>query len=188
MKTTLKAARSLCLSVLAHNPLRITAATMCLSLGLIGCGKPSAPPSATSPSHQGTPVTAPILSAWQKGEQAAAVRAFIETDWTARPLFEPDSTLALTEQQYAALPAAKRASDEPKILVTTGALKEVATAVAQAGRAAVAAGDAALARKHFNSLKQCGTALSAPDRLSLLQIHGKALIRMADTELAKLPK
>ena len=168
--------------------LRVLAIVTCLSAGLIGCGKPNAPPSATSPTRQGTPATAPILTAWQQGDQSAAVRAFLETDWTARPLFEPGSTLALTEQQYAALPAAKRALDEPKMLATTRALKEVAAAVAQAGRDALAKGDTAQARTHFSSLKNCGTAFSGPDCLSLLQIHGKAFTRMADTELAKLPQ
>jgi hypothetical protein len=128
------------------------------------------------------------LSAWQKGEQSAAVRAFIGTEWSTRPLFEPGSVLALTEQQYAALPAAKRASEEAEMLATTRALKEVATAVAQAGRDTLAKGDTAQARKHFDSLKECGTALAASDRLGLLQIHGKALLKRADTELAKVPQ
>lgn len=188
MKTTMKTVQLFCVFGAALYRLRAFAIVTCLSAGFIGCGKSSAPPSATSPTTRGTPATAPILSAWQNGEQSAAVRAFIGTEWTAQPLFEPGSTLALTEQEYAALPTAKRTSDEGKMLATMSELKEVATAVAQAGRDALAKGDTAQARKHFDSLKKCGTAFAAPGRLSLLQLHGKALIRMADTELAKLPR
>lgn len=186
MKTTMKTVQLFCAVGAALHRLRALTIVTCLSAGFIGCGKSSAPPSATSPTRQGTPATAPILTAWQQGDQAAAVRAFVETDWSARPLFEPGSTLALTEQQYAALPAAQRALDEPKMLATMRALKEVAPAVAQAGRDALAKGDMAQARKHFSSLQKCGTAFSSADCLNLLQIHGKAFTWMADTELAIL--
>ena len=67
-------------------------------------------------------------------------------------------------------------------------LKQLATAVAQAGRDAATKGDTTQTRKCFTALKQCGTALSSPDTSSLVQLVGKALINMADTELAKTGK
>lgn len=170
----------------------ILAIITCLSAGLIGCDRSGSSPTRTSPSTpvrdsgNRLPVAAGILSAWQNGDQATAVRAFVAADWAARPLFDPASVLALTEQQYAALPAGKRATDEPKMLAEARALKELAAAVTQAGRDALAKGNKDEARKHFNSVKECGTALAAPDRISLLQVHGKAMRRIADTELAQI--
>jgi hypothetical protein len=64
--------------------------------------------------------------------------------------------------------------------------KQLAAAVAQAGRDAASKGDAAQARKYFTSLKQCGTALDSPDRLSLVQFVGQAFKKMSDKELAKI--
>lgn len=164
------------------------AIVMCLSTGFVGCGKNSAPSSTTSSAAQGEYAMAPILSAWQQGDQSDAVRAFSETDWTARPLFEPGSVLVLSEQEYAALPASRRASEDGSMVATMRTFKEIATAVAEAGRDAVAQGDTAQARKYFDSLKECGTALSAPDRLSWIRVHGNGLLKMVDKELERLPQ
>jgi hypothetical protein len=102
--------------------------------------------------------------------------------------------MAMTEQEYAAwytaLPAAERevaerASDE-EIKTTISNFRAVTRAVAQTGRDAFAKGDITQARVHFNSLKACGAALADADHLMLIQLVGKALEEMADTELAKI--
>ena len=176
-----------------QNRLRALAVIICLSAGFVGCGKSGGPPAtAASPTAQtksatsAAPATSSILTAWQQGDRASAVRLFLETEWTARPLFPPGSTLALSEQQYAALPASKRASDEAQLLATTQALKGVAAAVAQAGRDASAKGDASQARRYFTSLKQCGQALDSPESLAITRAVGRAVKKLGETELSKL--
>ena len=72
------------------------------------------------------------------------------------------------------------------MLPQISALKQLAAAVAQTGRDAASKGDAAQARKCFSALKQCGTALDSPDRLTLVQFVGKAFKKLADAELAKV--
>jgi hypothetical protein len=64
--------------------------------------------------------------------------------------------------------------------------RQLAAAVAQAGRDAASKGDAAQARKYFASLKQCGKALESPNCSSLVQIVGQSLQKKADTELLKI--
>ncbi len=151
-----------------------------------GCGKKGGQPTATP--SAANPVAHPAMTAWQQGDKSSAVARFVETDWSARPLFASNSTLSLTEDQFKALSDADRQARSGEMLKQLDSLKQLAGAVAQAGREAASKGDSAQARKCFTSLKQCGTALSGPDSLSIVQLVGKALTKMADTELAKIPQ
>jgi hypothetical protein len=127
------------------------------------------------------------MTAWQQGDKSTAVSRFVGTDWAARPLFAADSVLSLSEAQFKALPAAELEAKSAEMLPQLESLKKLASAVAQAGRDAASKGDTAQARKHFNSLKQCGTALESPDCLVIVQLVGKALKKMGDAELGKTP-
>ena len=128
------------------------------------------------------------MSAWEQGDESTAVRSFVETDWSSRPLFAADSLLSLSEEQYKTLSDAERQAKSGEMMTQLDSLKRLARAVAEAGRDAAARGDAAQARKYFTSLKQCGTALDSPDCLSIVQLVGRAFKRLADTELAKIPQ
>ena len=128
------------------------------------------------------------MSAWQQGDQSAAISSFLAADWSARPLFASDSVLSLTEDQFKSLSDADRQAKSGEMTKQLDSLKRLAAAVAQAGRDAASNGDTAQAQKCFTSLKQCGAALSSPDCLGLVQLVGKAFSRMADTGLAKMGK
>jgi len=128
------------------------------------------------------------MTAWQQGDTPKAVSSFVESDWSRRPLFAASSTLSLTEDQFKALSDAERQAKSGEMFSQLDSVKKLAAAVAQAGRDADSKGDTALARKHFTSLKQCGTALDSPDCLSLVQLVGKGFKKTADTELAKIPQ
>jgi hypothetical protein len=163
---------------------------------LSGCGKQNAS-SGTSPApardqtsaaSAASPVTQASMSAWQQGDKSTAVSSFLAADWSTRPLFASDSVLSLTESQFASLSAADQQAKSGEMTKQLGLLKQLAAAVAQAGRDAASKGDATQAQKCFTSLKQCGTALSSPDCLSLVQLVGKAFTKTADTELAKIGK
>ncbi len=164
------------------------------SILLTGCGKQSSPsggPPApaneqTGPASAAGPVAQPAMTAWQQGDKPAAIKSFVEADWSARPLFAPGSVLNLSEDQFKALSSADRQAKASEINAQLGALKRLSAEVAQAGRDAAAKGDPAQARQHFMSLKQCGAALDRPDCLLMVQLVGKALKKMADTELAKV--
>jgi hypothetical protein len=162
---------------------------------LVGCGKqntssgtPSAPAKEPPGAASAAPVAQSAMSAWQQGDKSTAVSSFLAADWSARPLFNSDSTLSLTEAQFKSLSDAGRQAKSGEMMTQLDSLKQLAAAVAQAGRDAAAKGDTAQARKYFTSLKQCGAALSSPDCLSIVQLVGKALDKMADTELAKISK
>jgi hypothetical protein len=96
--------------------------------------------------------------------------------------------LSLSEDQFKALSDADRQTKSNEMMPQLDAMKQLAAAVAQAGRDAASKGDATQAQKYFTSLKQCGTALDSPDSLRLVQLVGQALKKMSDKELSKIGK
>lgn len=161
------------------------------ALLIAGCGKKSSDSSTTPPSTQtdaapSAPAAQLVLTAWQNGDTSAAVSNFLAADWSARPLFAADSPLSLSESQFKALSDAERAAQSKDMMAEVTSLKQMAQAVVKAGQNAVSQGDAVQARKYFTSLQQCGTALQSPDCLQLVQLVGKAFVKMSETELAKI--
>jgi hypothetical protein len=152
----------------------------------VGCNKKGSPPSST-PSTAG-PVAQPVMTAWKQGDKTTAIRSFVETDWSIRPLFPSSSTLSLSEEQFNGLPAAERQAKSGEMMLQLDSLKQLAAAVAQAGRDATSKGDIPQTRKYFSLLKQCGTGLDSPDDLRLVQLFGQAFKKMGDTESAKIPQ
>ncbi|HEX5399293.1 MAG TPA: sigma-70 family RNA polymerase sigma factor [Verrucomicrobiae bacterium] len=133
-----------------------------------------------------SPVAEPLLAAWQNGDKIGAIGKFVGADWTTRPLFATNSVLSLSEKEFAVLTDAERQAALNEFNGRLAALKQVAAAVAQAGRDMAANGDNAQARKYFTALNQCGTALDSAECLQIVQLVGKAFKKMSDTELSKL--
>ena len=163
-------------------------AVVAATILFVGCGKQNTssgtpPPSvkAQPSAASGSPVTQAALSAWQQGDQSAAVSNFLAANWGARPLFASDSVLSLTEDQLKSLSDADRQAKLDEIMKQLDPLKRLIEAVAQAGNDAALKGDTAQAQKCFASLKQCGTALSSPDCSRRIQDFGGGLTRAADT-------
>ena len=170
----------------------IITGVMAAAFLLAGCGKPksssggSVPP-ATAQADTSS-VAQPALTAWQQGDKPAAISHFLEADWSAGPLFAPGSTLSLNEDQFKALSNADRQAKASEMTAQLDSFGQLAAAVAQAGRDAAAKGDTAQARKYFESLKQCGTALDSSNCLTLAQFVGQALKKMSDKEMSKIGK
>jgi hypothetical protein len=173
---------------------RIIIAAMAATILMAGCGKKTSsmssphtlPQEQASAASAATPVSQPALAAWQQGDIAAAVSSFVSADWSARPLFAADSPLSLSETQFKALSDADRQAKSSVMIAQLNSFKQLAAAVAQAGRDAAAKGDTAAARKDFTAVKACGMALDNPKCLTLVQLVGQALKKSADMELAKI--
>jgi hypothetical protein len=128
-----------------------------------------------------------MISTWEQGDVAGAVKRFLQTDWTARPLFPAESPLSLSEDQFRALSTAERETVSAQVIKQLDTFKALTRAVAGAAREAAARGDTAQARKCYQALQQCGDALSSPNSMLIVQLVGKALNKMAATEATKLP-
>jgi hypothetical protein len=159
-------------------------AILAVSLLAAGCGQqpvlPSSAPSAAAP------VTQPAIAAWQQGDKTTAISSFVETDWNSGPLFSSSSALSLTEERFKALSNAERQAKSAEMLPQIDLLKQLAAAVARAGRDAASKGDTAQARKYFTALKQCGAALDTTNSLVLVRLFGQGLKKRADTEMSTL--
>lgn len=177
------------------NTLATLAAFALVGVGLTSCGQktdssgnPPPPKSQQDTTSATTPVMQSVLTSWHQGDKSAAVSRFLETDWSARPLFTPGSTLSLSEDQFKSLSEADGRAKSSEITMQVDELKQLAAAVAQAGRDAAAKNDLAQAVKTFTSLKDCGEALDRPDSSSIVKLTGRAMKRIAEGELAKLKK
>jgi hypothetical protein len=122
----------------------------------------------------------------------------VAADWSVGPLFASDSILSLTETRFR---AQMQPIAVPGTVITGGieaksdpmtkelrAMKQLAAAVAQAGRDAVASNDVALARRYFSSLQRFGTALDSSNSLAILRLDGQAIKKKAEVELATVPQ
>jgi len=133
-----------------------------------------------------TPVTEPILTAWQQGDSARAVQYFLAANWNRSPLFPSGMALDLTQKQFRELTGQVRQLRSQELLTQLELMRQLTSAVAAAGRAAVAGGDPGQARKTFAALRQCGLAMDAPERPRLVQVAGERMKKMAAMELAKI--
>jgi hypothetical protein len=175
------------------NTLATLAASALIGTGLTSCGKktdssgnPPPPKGQQDTASATTPVMQSVLTLWQQGDKSAAVSRFLETDWSARPLFRPGSTLSLSEDQFKSLSEADARAKSSEITAQVDELKQLALAVAEAGREAAAKKDVAQAVKAFTSLKQFGEALDRPDSSTIVKLTGRKVTKTADGELAKL--
>jgi major membrane immunogen (membrane-anchored lipoprotein) len=163
------------------------------SIFLAGCGKKNgssgSSDSTTKALAEAAPsstVTQQALTAWEQGDKSTAIDNFLETDWSARPLFASGSTLNLSEDQFKSLSDAERQMKSSELSAQFNSLRELTAVVLQAGHDAASKGDTAQARKCFTSLKQCGTVLGGSDHLQLVQLFGQSLKQKAEAELAKI--
>ncbi len=125
------------------------------------------------------------MTAWEQGDKAAAVNAFVAADWSSRPLFGPTSVMSLSELQFNLFSEAENTAKSKELLSQLDSLKQLARAVVQAGADAAAKGDTAQARKCFTSLEQCGAALDGSS-LRMVKLVGEAFQKLAKSELAKV--
>jgi len=175
------------------NPLAVLVTFALIGVGLTSCGKkadstgnPPPPKGQQGTTSATTPVMQSVLTLWQQGDKSAAVTRFLETDWSARPLFTPGSTLSLSEDQFKLLSEADARAKSSEIAAQTEEIRQLAAAVAQAGRDAAAQKNMAQAVKYFTSLQRCGEALDRPDSSTIVKLTGGKMRKIADAELAKL--
>ena len=151
-----------------------------------GCDRKSSPSTASAAGGPKSGVAESVLTTWQQGDQAGAVKRFVEIDWTARPLFAPESVFNLSESQLQTLGASSRKAKLDQLMPQLDTFKKLARGVVEAGRDAAARKDTAYARKCFAAIRQSGQALEGPQSMRIVRLVGQAMTKMADTESAKI--
>lgn len=137
-------------------------------------------------SLDGAPAFSEPLALWKQGDGPAAVRRFVETNWSGGRIFPADSVLVLRETDFAALSAFERETKGAELRATVDELRDLARAVEETG---LAAGnqDPRQARACFESLRGFGRALDAPQGLLLVRMVGQAIEKKAVGHLVTLP-
>ncbi len=155
--------------------------------------EPSAPVARSSPQASNPIVRAPssqtpvyfgeVLFTWNTGNKDAAVRQFLQMHWQDSVVFQGIPVLTMLEQQFSALADAQRdpISQQAQQMSTT--IRDIAKAAISSGDAAAASGDAAGAKASFEAVQQFGQALAAPEHLLIIQLAGKAAVKLAQDKL-----
>lgn len=147
---------------------------------------PEEPAQVTHPVQ--SPVTQPVLAAWQEGNHAEAIKLFVEADWSGRPTFPRSMAVSLSDDQLGALQPADHQLKTKELSAQLDLIKQLVNAVAQAGRDTAADGNIALAQRCFTSLKEFGAALQGPDHPGAVQLVGRVSENIGKNELAKISK
>lgn len=135
-----------------------------------------------------TPVLQPILTAWQEGHSSEAVDIFVHVNWSSRPVFPTGMVLGISEAEFKSLSDSDRQLRGSEMMTQLDLMKQLASAVFDAGQSAASAGNIERAKQCYGALKQFGAALNDPKALLLVKMVGQVSIKMADRGLANLGK
>lgn len=148
-----------------------------------GCNRPSsaAPESSSgiAPAQQTQTAFEQCLALWAAGKEKEAVEKFLAIDWAKERPFSTGSALAYSEPQFVALPNEVREKLSQPLLDDLSKIKALCRRVKEDGDKARAAGETEKAKTHFEQLAKCGSTLSSPDSLLIVQMVGKAIQRIA---------
>jgi len=92
--------------------------------------------------------------------------------------------MSLSEQDFGALPSNERERTQNEAIELTRTLRNLARHALSAGENAQATGDKQTTRAHCEAVLHLGQALSDPERLLLIQLVGKAIVKMAQERLS----
>jgi len=119
------------------------------------------------------------LANWSSGNQEAAVKDFLELNLRDGRLFSTGSALAMSETQFARMPAAAREKLSSPMLADLQAIKELCQRVKETGQQARAGGDSAKAAKCFSQIQTLGDHLDEASVVLIGQKVGQSLKRIA---------
>ena len=156
-----------------------------------GCGASRSQTQADTPLNADSGADVPnaaqlsdVIAAWEAGDQDGAVEQLLRVDWNAADIASGHPVLGISEPQFMALPPSEqnRVSDEALKLITTA--KALSAHAISLGEKSEAGGDAVQANAYFEAAYNLGNALADSERLLVLQLVGKAIVKMANEKLA----
>jgi hypothetical protein len=127
-----------------------------------------------------------VLALWEAGQKDEAVTQFVSIQWDDPSVFKEMKVLTMSEQEYLALPRDEMKPVVEEAMNLLGKLRKLMFDVVAEGEKLAASGDANAAKEHFTAVRRYGQALSQPERLEVIQMHGKAAIGYADKKQAAI--
>ena len=94
--------------------------------------------------------------------------------------------LNLSEDEFRALSRDERTRKQKEYMELVRTFKNLSRHCRSVAESAQASGDKQTAKAHYEAVLHLGEALSSPERVSIMQGTGKALVRMAEEKLSAL--
>ena len=149
--------------------------------------EPSVEPSTEAGTQQGgseTPSFAAVLASWRAGAEDEAVKGFLAIDWADSSAFADVPFLTMSEEQFRGLPEGDRTGVLSDGMELTAAMRKLVFHLVSVGQDLAASGDKDAAGRYLAVIHRYGKALSEPQRLELIRLHGQAVVQYADKHLS----
>jgi hypothetical protein len=125
-----------------------------------------------------------VLASWESGRQDEAVKQLLSMRWDQPGVFTDVPMMNLSEKDFTALPANERERTAKEAIELSNTLRNLARHALSTGQQAQASGDKQTAKAHYEAVLHLGQALSTSERLLLIQLVGKALVKTAEERLS----
>jgi len=126
-----------------------------------------------------------VLASWNAERKDEAVEQFLSIRWADPSVFRDIQILNLSEKEFTSLPQAEMKRTLEDGMKLTGTLRKLMFHVVSVGEKLAASGDTKTAEVHFEAVRRYGEALSGPDRLEIIRLHGKAAAAYAQKRLSR---
>jgi hypothetical protein len=125
-----------------------------------------------------------VLVTWNTGKKGEAVNQFLQLNWQDPSVFQGIPVLAMSEQQFAALPEEQRDQISQQVQQLSQTFRDMGQAVISSTDSFIASGNAIGAKARLDAVQQFAQALAAPEHLQIIQLVGKAISQLAQEKLS----
>lgn len=124
-----------------------------------------------------------LLALWNVNKKDEAVKEFLSIQWDDPSVFQGADLLNLSEKEFVSLPTSERTRIKQDAFKLERTLRVLGKHVLSTGEKFAASGDTDMANAHFEAVLRYGRALSKPERLAIIQLSGKAMVKAAQSKL-----
>ncbi len=125
-----------------------------------------------------------VLKAWESGAKDEAVSTLLHIDWESPTAIGDIPIMSITEKDFVALSRSENEEQQAMAMKLVSNSKAIQRHAFSLAKQAEGAGDDAKAKLYYEAVSRLGNALAEPQRLTVLQMMGKGLVKWTDEKLA----
>lgn len=126
-----------------------------------------------------------VFESWESGAKDEAISKLLQIDWESPTAIGDLPMMNITEKDFAALSRSEKEKGQAVAMKLAGNSKAVLRHAFSLAEQAEGEGDSAKAKLYYEAVQRLGNALSGPERLVVLQMIGRSLVKMADEKLGE---
>ncbi len=127
-----------------------------------------------------------VLSSWDAGDKERATEQFNKVNWEHPEVFANVPVLNLSEQDFMTSSQDQQMQFMQDTKEFATKLRKLGLHILSMGDAALASGDKATSKKHFEAVLQCARSIASNDYYELIQLTAKGLIKAAEDKLSTI--